>query len=40
MPACYSDILQYETNRILRIQSVNYGTIKWILHVIVFSYAR
>lgn len=39
MPACYNDVLQYETNRIIRIQSVNYGTVKWILHAIVFSYA-
>ncbi|XP_008837605.1 P2X purinoceptor 7 [Nannospalax galili] len=40
MPACcsWSDILQYETNKVTQIQSTNYGTIKWILHVIVFSY--
>ncbi|CAO2629551.1 P2X purinoceptor 7 [Lemmus lemmus] len=40
MPACcsWNDVLQYETNKVTRIQSVNYGTIKWVLHVIVFSY--
>nr|XP_004671057.2 P2X purinoceptor 7 isoform X1 [Jaculus jaculus] len=40
MPACFSwsDVLQYETNKIIRIQSTNYGTIKWVLHMIVFSY--
>ncbi|XP_028741718.1 P2X purinoceptor 7 isoform X1 [Peromyscus leucopus] len=40
MPACcsWSDVLQYETNKVTRIQSMNYGTIKWLLHVIVFSY--
>ncbi|XP_015357975.1 P2X purinoceptor 7 isoform X1 [Marmota marmota marmota] len=40
MPACcsWSEIFQYETNKVTRIQSVNYGTIKWILHVIIFSY--
>ncbi|KAF6082329.1 purinergic receptor P2X 7 [Phyllostomus discolor] len=38
MPACYKGVLQYKTYRIIRIQSVNYGTIKWILHAIVFSY--
>uniref|UniRef100_K9IIP4 P2X purinoceptor n=1 Tax=Desmodus rotundus TaxID=9430 RepID=K9IIP4_DESRO len=39
MPACCNAILQYETNKVIRIQSMNYGTIKWLLHVIVFSYA-
>ncbi|KAL1768834.1 P2X purinoceptor 7 [Sigmodon hispidus] len=40
MPACcsWNDVLQYETNKVSRIQSVNYGTIKWVLYVIVFSY--
>ncbi|OBS79088.1 hypothetical protein A6R68_18496 [Neotoma lepida] len=40
MPACcsWNDVLQYETNKVTRIQSMNYGTIKWVLHVIVFSY--
>nr|XP_003420347.1 P2X purinoceptor 7 isoform X1 [Loxodonta africana] len=40
MPACCSwkDVLQYETNKVTQIQSVNYGTIKWLLHMIVFSY--
>ncbi|KAM8816689.1 P2X purinoceptor 7 isoform 2-T2 [Rhynchonycteris naso] len=38
MPACCDDLFQYETNKVTRIQSVNYGTIKWIIHVIVFSY--
>lgn len=40
MPACcsWNDVFQYETNKVARIQSVNYGTIKWVLHVIVFSY--
>lgn len=42
MPACciYSDVFQYETNKVTRIESMNYGTIKWILHMIVFSYVR
>uniref|UniRef100_A0A8C6H5C8 P2X purinoceptor n=1 Tax=Mus spicilegus TaxID=10103 RepID=A0A8C6H5C8_MUSSI len=40
MPACcsWNDVLQYETNKVTRIQSTNYGTVKWILHMIVFSY--
>ncbi|KAF6278273.1 purinergic receptor P2X 7 [Rhinolophus ferrumequinum] len=40
MPACciYSDVFQYETNKVTRIESMNYGTIKWIFHMIVFSY--
>lgn len=40
MPACCSwgDILHYETDKVIRIQSVNYGTVKWILHMVVFSY--
>lgn len=42
MPACcsWNDVLQYETNKVTRIQSVNYGTVKWVLHMIVFSYVR
>ncbi|XP_005572483.3 P2X purinoceptor 7 isoform X1 [Macaca fascicularis] len=40
MPACCScsDVFQYETTKVTRIQSMNYGTIKWFFHVIVFSY--
>lgn len=40
MPACcsWNDVLQYETNKVTRIQSSNYGTIKWVLHMMVFSY--
>ncbi|KAI2568373.1 purinergic receptor P2X 7 [Homo sapiens] len=40
MPACCScsDVFQYETNKVTRIQSMNYGTIKWFFHVIIFSY--
>uniref|UniRef100_A0A9L0RKI7 Purinergic receptor P2X 7 n=1 Tax=Equus caballus TaxID=9796 RepID=A0A9L0RKI7_HORSE len=40
MPACcsWNDVFQYETNKVTRIQSMNYGTIKWICHLIVFSY--
>ncbi|XP_049644857.1 P2X purinoceptor 7 [Suncus etruscus] len=40
MPACCScsDVFQYETNKVIRIQSRNYGSIKWILHMVVFSY--
>ncbi|XP_012518972.1 PREDICTED: P2X purinoceptor 7 [Propithecus coquereli] len=40
MPDCCScaDVFQYETNKVTRIQSMNYGTIKWVFHVIVFSY--
>ncbi|XP_003796046.1 P2X purinoceptor 7 [Otolemur garnettii] len=40
MVACCScsDVFQYETNKVTRIQSMNYGTIKWVFHVIVFSY--
>ncbi|XP_062943604.1 P2X purinoceptor 7 [Cynocephalus volans] len=40
MPACcsWNDVFQYETNKVTRIQSMNYGTIKWIFHVIIFSY--
>ncbi|XP_004430053.1 PREDICTED: P2X purinoceptor 7 [Ceratotherium simum simum] len=40
MAACcsWSDVFQYETNKVTRIQSMNYGTIKWICHLIVFSY--
>ncbi|XP_021113162.1 P2X purinoceptor 7 isoform X4 [Heterocephalus glaber] len=36
--SCWNDVFQYETNKVTRIQSVNYGTIKWVLHMIVFSY--
>lgn len=35
---CWNDVFQYETNKVIRIQSVNYGTLKWVLHVLVFSY--
>ncbi|XP_007529712.1 P2X purinoceptor 7 [Erinaceus europaeus] len=40
MPACcnWEDVFHYETDKVVRIQSVNYGTIKWVLHMIVFSY--
>ncbi|XP_039075546.1 P2X purinoceptor 7 isoform X2 [Hyaena hyaena] len=40
MSACCScnDVFQYETNKVIRIQSMNYGTIKWIFQMIVFSY--
>ncbi|KAK2102771.1 P2X purinoceptor 7 [Saguinus oedipus] len=40
MPACCScsDVFQYETNKVTRIQSMNYGTLKWFFHVIIFSY--
>ncbi|XP_012324364.2 P2X purinoceptor 7 isoform X4 [Aotus nancymaae] len=40
MPDCCScsDVFQYETNKVTRIQSMNYGTLKWFFHVIVFSY--
>ncbi|XP_004595365.1 P2X purinoceptor 7 [Ochotona princeps] len=40
MPACcsWNDVCQYETNKVTRIQSMNYGTLKWFLHVIVFFY--
>ncbi|XP_044897359.1 P2X purinoceptor 7 isoform X7 [Felis catus] len=40
MAACcsWNDVFQYETNKVTRIQSMNYGTIKWIFHMIVFSY--
>ncbi|EAW97896.1 hCG2015786, partial [Homo sapiens] len=39
VPACCScsDVFLYETNKVARIQSINYGTIKFF-HVIVFSY--
>ncbi|KAM6165501.1 P2X purinoceptor 7 [Erethizon dorsatum] len=36
--SCWNDVFQYETNKVTRIQSMNYGTIKWFLHMIVFSY--
>ncbi|KAF0872119.1 P2X purinoceptor 7 isoform X1 [Crocuta crocuta] len=40
MSACCScnDVFQYETNKVIRIQSMNYGTIKWIFQMTVFSY--
>ncbi|XP_037367091.1 P2X purinoceptor 7 isoform X2 [Talpa occidentalis] len=40
MPDCCScgDVFQYETVKVIRIQSANYGTIKWFLHMLVFSY--
>ncbi|VCX04165.1 unnamed protein product, partial [Gulo gulo] len=40
MSACcnWKCVFQYETNKVLRIQSVNYGSVKWILHILVFSY--
>lgn len=38
MTACCEDMLLYETNKIIRIQSMSYGTIKWFFHMIVFSY--
>ncbi|XP_039735334.1 P2X purinoceptor 7 isoform X2 [Pteropus medius] len=38
MLAWCSDFFHYETNKVTRIRSMNYGTIKWILHMIVFSY--
>nr|XP_034344676.1 P2X purinoceptor 7 isoform X3 [Arvicanthis niloticus] len=40
MPACcsWNDVLQYETNKVTRIQSANYGTVKWVLHMLVLSY--
>lgn len=40
MPACCSDVFQYETNKVIRIRSMNYGTIKWLFHMIIFSYVR
>ncbi|XP_036785181.2 P2X purinoceptor 7 isoform X1 [Manis pentadactyla] len=40
MSACCSwkDVFQYKTNRVTQIYSMSYGTIKWIFHVLVFSY--
>ncbi|KAK2491593.1 hypothetical protein MC885_021571 [Smutsia gigantea] len=40
MSACCSwkDVFQYKTNRVIQIYSMSYGTIKWIFHVLVFSY--
>ncbi|XP_004691078.1 PREDICTED: P2X purinoceptor 7 [Condylura cristata] len=39
MAACgCSDVFQYETDKVIRIQSMNYGTVKWFLHMLVFSY--
>ncbi|KAG8514950.1 P2X purinoceptor 7 [Galemys pyrenaicus] len=42
MPACCScdEVFQYETSKVIRIRSTNYGTIKWFLHMLVFSYVR
>ncbi|XP_059749590.1 P2X purinoceptor 7 isoform X1 [Balaenoptera ricei] len=40
MTACcsWNDVFQYETYKVIRIQSTNYGTIKWFFHVLFFSY--
>nr|KAF6312056.1 hypothetical protein mPipKuh1_013021 [Pipistrellus kuhlii] len=38
MPACCDEMFLYETNKVTRIQSGSYGTIKWFFHMIVFSY--
>ncbi|XP_073737262.1 P2X purinoceptor 7 isoform X3 [Callorhinus ursinus] len=40
MSACCSwkDVFQYETNKVLQIQSVYYGPIKWFFHLLVLSY--
>uniref|UniRef100_A0A8C2S7L4 P2X purinoceptor n=1 Tax=Capra hircus TaxID=9925 RepID=A0A8C2S7L4_CAPHI len=40
MTACcsWNDVFQYETDKIIRIQSKTYGTIKWFFHVVLFSY--
>ncbi|XP_036132980.1 P2X purinoceptor 7 isoform X1 [Molossus molossus] len=38
MLSCCTDAFQYETSKVARIQSVNYGTLKWVCHMIVFSY--
>ncbi|XP_004395921.1 PREDICTED: P2X purinoceptor 7 [Odobenus rosmarus divergens] len=40
MSACCSwkDIFQYETNKVLQIQSMYYGTLKWFFHLLVLSY--
>ncbi|XP_069877597.1 P2X purinoceptor 7-like [Dipodomys merriami] len=41
MPACsscWNEVFQYETNKVTQIQSTNYGTIKWFLHMIVLFY--
>nr|KAF6312055.1 hypothetical protein mPipKuh1_013021 [Pipistrellus kuhlii] len=40
MPACCDEMFLYETNKVTRIQSGSYGTIKWFFHMIVFSYVR
>ncbi|XP_004475537.2 P2X purinoceptor 7 [Dasypus novemcinctus] len=32
------DAFQYESSKVIRIQSVHYGTLQWICHVIVLSY--
>ncbi|XP_057602996.1 P2X purinoceptor 7-like isoform X2 [Hippopotamus amphibius kiboko] len=34
----WNDVSQYETNKVIRIQSTSYGTIKWFFHVLFFSY--
>ncbi|KAM6155770.1 P2X purinoceptor 7 [Rhynchocyon petersi] len=40
MPACCNcdSVFQYETNKVVQIHSVNYGTIKWLFHILVLSY--
>lgn len=40
MTACcsWNDVFQYETDKIIWIQSKTYGTIKWFFHVVLFSY--
>ncbi|KAB0370415.1 hypothetical protein FD755_018377 [Muntiacus reevesi] len=34
----WNDVFQYETDKIIQIQSRTYGTIKWFFHVVLFSY--
>ncbi|XP_027972201.1 P2X purinoceptor 7 isoform X1 [Eumetopias jubatus] len=34
----WKDVFQYETNKVLQIQSVYYGPIKWFFHLLVLSY--
>ncbi|XP_015273156.1 PREDICTED: P2X purinoceptor 7 [Gekko japonicus] len=40
MPACCSlkNVCEYETSKVVRIQSVYYGSIKWAIHSVVFLY--
>nr|XP_056715267.1 P2X purinoceptor 7 [Euleptes europaea] len=40
MPACCSlkSVCEYETSKVVRIQSVYYGSIKWAIHSVVFLY--